>query len=174
MTGAWKAEEGYNQIIGKYRNFEELADADLTYLSEVFEPLGLTSRAENLIEMSQEIIEKFGGELPANFEKLIEINGVGRYTANAILCFSYKKKAPIADRNVKRIFERYFNYESDKPPYADNELWKLADILLPSDNYVEYNLSLLDFSAKVCTYTKPSCNNCPLFDSCIYIMKLEE
>mgnify|MGYP006284504187 CR=1 FL=1 len=174
QTGAWKAEKAFHQIIELYKSVEELSLANNSKLNEIIKPLGLTERSKLLVEISKDIINRFEGKIPDNYEQLISIKGVGQYTANAILCLAYEERHPLVDGSVKRVLQRVFGYDSSKPAYADKDLWQMAFNLLPYRSYRDYNLGLIDFGALVCKHLKPNCVDCPLKDLCYHQQKLQK
>ena len=166
LTGAWKAEGVYNKLIENYGTPEKMSMAKKTRLHKLFKSLGLYHRAELLINISNVIIDKFNSTIPTTYEELISIKGIGKYIANSVLCFAYSQKVPLVDGSVSRIFKRCLNYASERPAYADTELWELAGRFLPSANYREYNYGLLDLGALVCKHAKPHHEKCPLIKIC--------
>lgn len=162
LTGAWKAEAVYQRVIARYGSAEEMSRADVRELEEMIRPLGLVSRAKVLVNVSQDIVSRFNGQIPNDLTKLMSLKGVGRYTANAILCLGYGEKVPLVDESVKRVLTRCLHFESNKPAYLDNDLWVFAAELLPDKGIKEYNLGLLDLGAILCKYRLASCGNCPL------------
>jgi len=134
--------------------------------------LGLFYRADRLISISRQIIEMYNGVIPNKREELLAIRGIGNYTGNAILCFGYNKPYAIVDTNVIRVFERFFDFKSSsKRPHTDKKVWEFAQMLIPVNNYVDYNYGLLDFAAVVCRAKKPMCSNCLIYNMCCYNLK---
>ncbi len=166
-TGAWKAEDVYRSIIARFGTIKELSAGEITELKKLIEPLGLHNRAELLRDISIEIINRFDGKIPSNYNDLVSIHGIGPYIANSILCFGYNRKVPIVDESVKRIMSRCVGYQSKKKAYADNELWSLVSSYLPNKKYVEFNYGLIDIGATFCRQSKPSCKDCPLKELCM-------
>ncbi|MHA2371208.1 MAG: hypothetical protein ACXADX_20530, partial [Candidatus Hodarchaeales archaeon] len=103
-------------------------------------------------------------------DELMALEGIGRYTAGAILSFAFKKRAPIVDTNVERIIRRVFDLE-EAPENASTEkqLWRIAEELLPSEDrpqdIYDFNQAIMDLGAMICQ-TKPSCPVCPLRKLC--------
>lgn len=95
----------------------------------------------------------------------MELPFVGRYAANAVLCFAFGKRRPIVDRNVIRIYERVFDTDLH---YRSDETWQLAENVLPEENVQRFNLTLIDFAAQVCVARTPRCEVCLLTDICQY------
>lgn len=158
--------EVFNEFFSRYPSIKDLAKADLEDLEKIVKRLGLVKRAKFLKEIALKVVEVHKGEIPGD-ERLIKLKGVGRYTANAVLCFAFDKRAPIVDANVARVLRRYFGLKAEKPAYEDKNVWKLAEMILPEEGYREFNYGLLDISAKYCR-PKPLCTNCPLKSHCCY------
>lgn len=166
QTGAWKAKDVFMEIIDKFPDIQSLSEAKVENLNKKIEPLGLHKRSKRLVDIANEIIERYGGRVPKSYDELVKIKGIGKYTANAILCFSYGYKLPVVDGSVKRIFSRCLDYNSEKRAYADKEIWSLAESILPDKKFKKYNYALLDFGAKVCTHINPLCDSCQLLEIC--------
>jgi len=166
LTGAWKAEKVYNYIEEKYGSPKKMAVANLEDLQNHFKPLGLINRCNMLIDVANDIQNRFDGEVPRTYNKLISIKGIGQYTANSVLCFAYNKRLPLVDSSTQRIFKRCFSYKTKVQAYADKKLWKLAEDLLPYKKIKDFNLGLIDLGALVCRYNNPEHDKCPLKDIC--------
>lgn len=163
----------YLQFIKNYPTPQAVAESSAEAIFELISPLGLFYRAERIISISQTIVENFNGEVPSNLKTLMNLKGVGRYVASAVLCFGFNKPVAILDQNVIRILERVFGIISNKPrPHTDKLLWEAAEILVPSERYQEYNLALLDLSAPNCR-PRPQCEDCPLQSICTYFSHLQ-
>jgi len=171
LTGAWKAESVYNRIVADYGVPERMAIANLEELRKAFEPLGLHGRASLLVEISKELQSHFNGEVPNTYLELVSLKGIGHYIANAILCLAYGERVPLVDGSVSRIFCRCLGFSTNKPAYADKELWDIAGRLLPESDFREYNLGLLDIGALLCKYRKPCCTECPLARLCVALSR---
>jgi len=167
LTGAWKAEKAYRQIVAHYGTVRDMAMADASQLRPHFHGLGLVGRADTLVQIAKSISTEFGGQVPEDFDELVSIKGVGTYIANAVLCLAFGKSVPLVDGSVRRVFCRCLGYASGKPAYADKELWGHAHRMLPDGNVREYNLALLDLGALVCTHHKPAHEVCPIRSLCL-------
>jgi len=170
LTGAWKVARVYPTLIRQFGTPQAMANADVQELKTLLRPLGLYERALLLKTISGVLIEQFDEVVPNTYEELSALKGIGIYTANAILCLAYNKRVPLVDGSISRIFTRCFKYNSDKPAYADRQLWELADRFLPNYNHREYNLGLLDLGALICKYKNPNCLLCPISSVCIWKM----
>lgn len=174
LTGAWKAIQVYPTLIKQFGTPQAMANADIQELRALLQPLGLHKRASLLKAISGALIEQFNEVVPNTYDELITLNGIGTYTANAILCLAYNERVPLVDGSVLRVFHRCFGYSTHREAYADKELWHLAQELLPTNYYREYNLGLLDIGALICKHPKPVCSACPIIDTCIKAMKEPE
>ena len=174
LTGAWKAQRVYEQLVAKYGTAARMANADLAELARAFKPLGLVSRATLLVNIARELNDRFSGNVPKTYDELVSIKGIGRYTANAILCLAYNQRVPLVDESVSRIFRRCFGFSTNREAYADKELWHVAQELLPQRMYREYNLGLIDVGALVCKHTKQRCGDCPISWTCVYYTAEQE
>ena len=113
------------------------------------------------------IVNDFDGTVPRDVTLLLQLPGVGRYTAGAIASIAYDTPAPIVDGNVARVFARVFHLEQaiDSPP-VQKQLWSLAEVLVPSRSPGDFNQALMELGALVCTPKSPGCPVCPLRKQC--------
>jgi A/G-specific adenine glycosylase len=165
QTDAAKVLPIYERILERFPTAEAMVEADLKELELIMAPIGLYYRASRLKGLAQRLAEN---DLPESEEELLQLHGVGRYIARALLCFGRQQPLGILDTNVLRILERVFGIRSPRSrPHTDPSLWALVDHLVPPEDAKAYNLALLDLSALLCRPTKPKCEACPLA-SCQY------
>lgn len=168
-TNSRQVKNVFIDFIKKYPSILELSKAKREDVLDIIKPLGLLKRSESLINISQDLISNYDKNVPDNYNDLIKLKNIGRYTANTILCFAFKKKVPIVDVNVVRIFSRFFNFKSNKKSIVNDEkIWKLATDLLPDNNCDRYNFGLLDFTHEVCKNKIFNCNKCILNKGCYH------
>lgn len=153
-----------------YPSFSALADAHLVEIDEVIHPLGMEHRRARLLkELASQIVSECGGAVPTTEEDLLALPGVGRYVANAVLCFAGGKDAPLVDTNVIRVIQRVFSFKAKrKRVRSDPEVWEFVSSLIPLGKGKEFNLAILDFAAAVCTSRSPKCGSCPNNTMCDY------
>jgi len=161
----------YIEMIKKYPDIESLAKGKLTTLEKIIQPIGLIYRAKRLKAIAMQIVKEFNSKISNDESTLIELKGVGKYIARAILCFGFGDKVSIMDVNVGRIIIRFFGFEEPKRIRDSKELWEKADQLLPKSKYRDFSLYLLDFGSMICSKRKPVCNNCPLSRNCQFYQK---
>ena len=161
-------------VIPYYRNFLKtfptvcnLAKANLSKVLKVWEGLGYYSRARNLHRASQIVLNRFHGKIPDTLKDLLNLPGIGRSTAGAILSFAFHKEAPILDGNAKRVFSRLFTV-SGSPGERKTEqlLWNISESLIPRGHSNPFNQALMDLGSMLCTPKDPQCPLCPLRDLC--------
>lgn len=153
------------EFIEEYPTLEGLAEASREELIEILRPLGLYNyRADAFKEIAERAAD---GGLPENEDKLSDLPQVGPYVLNATLCFGFGEERPIMDTNVERIYGRVFG-DDGVDEYDDDELWELAERMLPEGQAQQYNLALLDFGYIICTHSSPLCEECFASEYCDY------
>ena len=157
----------YKKFMRRFPDIEALADAEMDEVNECWSGLGYYSRARNIHTAVKIILERYNGIFPQKFEEILELPGIGRTTAGAICSFAYGKNYPILDGNVKRVFTRFYGIkEWSGKPKVEKELWKIADMNLPSSDIEIYTQALMDLGSSLCSRGKPKCSECPLTKSC--------
>ena len=167
-TQAHRVVEPYLELIGRYPAIRDMAEADVTWLSEWFRPLGLVNRALGLVEAANTILEKHGGEVPKELGQIESLPGLGRYSACAVLCLAHAGAAPMIDESSGRLLRRLLGLSSTGPAYSDKDLFERARRLIPSDSSRRFNLGLLDIAAAYCHVGSPHCVQCPLRSLCVH------
>jgi len=164
----------FEKFIKRFPNIDALANAEEERVLELWSGLGYYARARNLHKTAIEISKSYDGKFPSSFDTLLTFPGIGRSTAGAISAFAFKKKKPILDGNVKRVFTRHFGImEWAGKLSVEKKLWEIASDNLPKTNkYIQtYTQALMDLGATVCKRSQPLCNNCPLQSECISFKK---
>ena len=138
-----------------------LAAAETVDVMDVIRPLGLTKRAQQLIDLGRVLDE--ASSFPDSIDALMELPGVGRYAAAATL------GRPTVDGTSARVYRRYFGWlDATEHKTVDDELWELANTVLPVDPDAVRNINwvVLDLAAEVCRPAHPRCVVCPLGSRC--------
>jgi len=157
----------YSKFMQRFPTIAALADATQDVVLQHWSGLGYYSRARNLHNAAQTIMDEHGGVFPQDFETIQSLSGIGRSTAAAIASFAFNQVQTILDGNVKRVLARHFAVEGwPGTPRIEKELWSLAESLLPETDMVAYTQGLMDLGATLCSRSKPQCLNCPLLESC--------
>jgi A/G-specific adenine glycosylase len=157
----------YRRWLERFPNFSALARASETQVLHVWEGLGYYARARNLHAAAREVMQHFGGEVPADLEKIRSLPGVGRYTAGAVASFAFDQAEPIVEANIARVLARLTKCEIPIDSAAGQaHLWSTARRLLPEGSARRHNSALIDLGATVCLPRKPRCSLCPVRDFC--------
>ncbi|NNC23875.1 A/G-specific adenine glycosylase [Salinisphaera sp. USBA-960] len=157
----------FNAFLARFPDVEALAAADVDAVMHAWSGLGYYARARNMHAAAGRIIERHGGELPRDFDALLELPGIGQSTAGAIVAQVWGDWAPILDGNAKRVLARLAAIE-DTPGTSryDNRLWQLARAYTPEKRITDYTQAIMDLGATVCVRRNPRCDVCPLADGC--------
>ena len=135
-------------------------------VADALKPVGLHRQRARAIKLAAKcLVSSFDGQIPNRYSKLIEIPGIGDYSAKAIQSFAFGQPVAIVDSNVERIIRRVFfnrlSQSADKGRVAT-----IAADLLPHSGHQEFNYALLDIGRTICRYKDPSCLDCPIWAYC--------
>ena len=157
----------FQRWMKSFPTLEKLARAREGKVIKHWEGLGYYSRARNLHKASRMVMQEFGGRVPENYEDLIRLPGIGRYTAGAILSIAFGQALPVLDGNVKRVLSRLFAIKSNGVPSAhESRLWDFSAQLVPAKRPGDFNQAMMELGATVCLPKKPMCLLCPIQKSC--------
>lgn len=144
----------------------EFANVNVDDLSKAIYPVGFyKNKAEQIIELSKVLVEKYDSKVPDTIEELIKFKGVGRKTANLVLSEGFNKPAICVDVHVHRIFNRLGYIKTKTPDESEVELRKK----LPKKHWIDINSLLVTHGQNVCKPIKPLCRICPIADYCLKI-----
>ncbi len=157
----------FERWMARWPSVADLAAASEDEVLSVWEGLGYYSRGRNLRRAAIELRDRFGGKVPADYESLRSLPGVGEYTANAVLAFAFDLAAPVVDGNVARVLTRIFDYREpiDSGP---GKIWlrSTADELQETDAGRAFNSAVMELGALVCRPRSPLCLSCPVRTWC--------
>lgn len=172
-TGAEQVLPVYRRFISTFPRLQDAAAAPTRKTRVILRPLGRVGRYKILRKAFRYLHEDLGGRLPASLDGLLDIPGVGPYTARAILVFAHRRRLGLFDPNIYRVLSRVFDLKSSKArAHADPAMWTAVDNLIPKGRGAEMNLAILDLASKVCTSKRPLHDECPLRDMCSYYRRL--
>lgn len=159
-------------FLERYSNVYALNNATLEELEEFLAPLGLSAqRGKQLKNLAQALVESHGGIVPNERDKLLQLPGIGEYTAGAVLSFAYRKPEAIVDTNVARIITRFYGIEPSRcEARRSPEIWERARELARQNSECsqKINWALLDLGALICRTRRPKCDECPLNSNCAF------
>lgn len=157
----------YLDFIATYPTVQDLAAAPPDEVLRHWQGLGYYSRARNLHQTAKYITQEYHGIFPTTYAELLQLKGIGPYTAAAIASFAYHEKVAVVDGNVFRVLARVFGLaENTASPAGKKAFQLLADSLIPADQPDIYNQAIMEFGAIQCTPVTPDCLFCPLQSRC--------
>lgn len=157
----------FERFIERFPDVRRLASAHQEEVMALWSGLGYYARARNLHRCAQLIVSSHGGEFPRSAATLATLPGIGRSTAAAIAAFAFGERAAILDGNVKRVLCRLFAIDGHPGQRAvEQQLWTLAESLLPAAELGRYTQAQMDLGALVCTRARPACGRCPFQHDC--------
>jgi A/G-specific adenine glycosylase len=159
--------EYFERFVAALPDVRQLAAADEQQVLRLWEGLGYYRRARQLHAAAKEIVARHRGQLPSDVASLVELPGIGRYTAGAIASIAFDRRAPILEANSIRLLSRLIGYDGDPSIAAGQRLlWQTAEEILPQKNVAEFNQALMELGSLVCTPAEPNCGQCPLSALC--------
>lgn len=157
----------YQKFMQRFSSLKKLASADIDEVLQYWQGLGYYARARNLHKTAMLIGEQYKGRFPRQLDLVLNLPGIGRSTAGAILSLSSGQKHAILDGNVKRVLARH---NAIREWTGNNKvlelLWDISEQHTPEARTRDYNQAMMDLGATLCTRSKPRCNDCPLQDDC--------
>tara|TARA_R110002072_G_scaffold281965_3_gene444661 strand:- start:2623 stop:3645 length:1023 start_codon:yes stop_codon:yes gene_type:complete len=162
----------YLKFISNYPTVQDLANANERDILNDWQGLGYYSRARNLHYSAKTICEKYNGIFPKTYQEIIELKGIGQYTASAISSFAFGEVKAVVDGNVYRLLSRVFDIEIAIDSTSGKKYFqKLADELINNKHPGEHNQAIMELGSLVCKPANPLCDECPLNDTCLAFSK---
>ncbi len=158
----------YLKFAANYPTVSDLASASEQQVLNDWQGLGYYSRARNLHQAAKDIRDKHEGHFPGTYEHILELKGVGEYTAAAIASFAFGLPHAVVDGNVFRVLSRVFDIDLPiDSTKGKKEFSALAQSLLPGTDSDSYNQGIMEFGALYCTPKNPDCSHCMLNTKCL-------
>ena len=159
----------YQRFLAALPDIPALAACGEEKLHKLWEGLGYYSRVRNMQKAAIQVMEEYDGRIPEDFETLLSLKGIGRYTAGAIASIAYGKKVPAVDGNVLRVYARLTENRGDIMKQSvrkavENELTER----MPKDRPGDFNQAMMELGAVVCVPNGAAkCEECPLGHFCL-------
>lgn len=158
----------YDNFIKQFPTLQSLAEAPDEAVFKVWEGLGYYSRCKNLLFTARYILNNLGGKFPETYENILQLKGIGPYTAAAISSFAYGLPHAVIDGNVFRVLSRFFGEAIPIDSAEGKELFtSLANKLLYKEDSAAFNQAIMDFGATVCKPQIPECKTCIFQKHCV-------
>ena len=150
-------------LFKRFRNAKELAEGNMEEVKQIIHSIGFYNvKAKRVIEVSQLIVKKFNGKVPNCIEKLLELPGVGRKTANCVLVYGFNKPAIPVDTHVHRISNRMGLVNTKTPEKTEAELSNIID----RKHWIKLNNTFVMYGQNICLPVTPNCKLCELKQMC--------
>lgn len=134
----------YNEWLSHFPTFKSLAEAKLQQVLKVWQGLGYNRRALALKRCAEIVAEKYKGKLPDDYEKVLDLPGIGPYTAGAVMAFAFNKPFPIIETNIRTVYIHF--YFGDKfGQIHDQELMPIIEKTMDTENAREWYYALMDY-----------------------------
>ncbi len=157
----------FTRWVARFPDTTAVADARQQEILKYWEGLGYYSRARNLHKAARIIVDDFAGEVPCDYDQLLQLPGIGSYTAAAIASVAGNRDVAVIDANVTRVYARLFDISVPaKEKKAKDRIAKIANELLPVGKSRLYNQALMELGGLVCTPKTPKCSLCILSGFC--------
>ncbi|MDL2324587.1 A/G-specific adenine glycosylase [Ruminococcaceae bacterium OttesenSCG-928-A16] len=157
----------YHRFITELPTIAALANCKEEKLHKLWQGLGYYNRVRNLQKAAKVVVAEYGGELPANYELLKKLPGIGEYTAGAIASIAFGLPQVAVDGNVLRVFSRLLASKADiAKPETKKVLSVQVQAQQPPQEAGDYNQALMELGALVCLPGTPNCEACPLAQLC--------
>ena len=156
------------ELFGTYPTAAALADARLEDVESIIRPLGFYHvKAEHIIAVARQIVERFGGQIPQTMEELTSLPGVGRKTANVVLGNAFRVPGFPVDTHVIRVTGR-LHWRDDwmKTSTTPERIEQEITGCFPESEWTDLSHRLIIFGRNICTSRSPECENCPLLPTC--------
>jgi A/G-specific adenine glycosylase len=161
QTQVARGQEYYERFLKAFPNIQSLAKSSWPSLLRVWRGLGYYQRAKNMRSAAQQIIQFHKGRFPKDRDSLLQLPGVGPYTADAILSFAFGEARPAVDTNIRRVISRFFGIPQQRVMEKAEKIFALQ-----SKSSRDLNQALMDIGATICKSKKALCQNCPLAQHC--------
>jgi A/G-specific adenine glycosylase len=158
----------YERFMALFPTIFDLAQADQERVLKAWEGLGYYSRAKNLQKAAQEICAVYQGRMPGELSKLLNLPGIGPYTAGAVLSIAFGAPVPAIDGNVHRVISRFLALDEDITKQKTKKTIEACVMALISQapRPDQFTQALMELGATVCGVSAPECRQCPWNESC--------
>jgi A/G-specific adenine glycosylase len=153
----------YLRFTETYPTIIDMANADDNEVFRIWQGLGYYNRCKNMLATARYIASELQGVFPDTYEGIIQLKGIGPYTASAIASFAYGLPCAVVDGNVYRVLSRYFGIADPIDSTGGKQRFAaLAQSRLHTTDSAGYNQAIMDLGATICKPQQPDCSSCPL------------
>lgn len=157
----------FYRFLEKYPDVKAFAAASEDEILKLWQGLGYYSRGRNMLKTARQVVEQYDGQFPEQYNQLIDLKGIGEYTAAAISSFAANEARAVVDGNVFRVLARYFGIDEPINSPAGKKLFQsIANEVLNHHHAGLHNQAIMEFGAILCKPKNPDCFNCPVREGC--------
>lgn len=157
----------FNRFAAAFPTVDDLAEASEDHVLKLWQGLGYYSRARNLHKAARVIVDEHNGRFPESYDEIIQLPGIGPYTAAAIASIAFGEEKAVVDGNVIRVISRLFGImEAVDAPSTRKVIESLVAELIQNQDPSDFNQGIMEFGALQCTPKQASCPTCPLQHHC--------
>ncbi len=159
-----RVNEVTRDLFQKYRSAADYAAADPEVFQEEIRSTGFfRNKTRSIVSFAQALLDRHGGTVPDSMERLVELPGIGRKTANVILGSGFgRNEGIVVDTHVKRVSGRLGLSAEEDPEKIERDLMELV----PRAEWSDFGLRMVQHGRYTCTARKPRCDGCPLEELC--------
>jgi A/G-specific adenine glycosylase len=161
QTGIDRVVPAYERFLARFPDPSSCAAAGVAEALRLWAGMGYNRRAVNLHRAAVAVVERHGGALPADLDALLDLPGVGPYTARAVLAFAFEQPVGVVETNVGRVLARWSGRA-----LGTKEAQAWADALVPTDRPWLWNQTVMELGETVCGRRRPDCPRCPVRQGC--------
>lgn len=157
----------FERFTAQFPTVQALAEADEETVLKAWQGLGYYARARNLHKAAQKMVAECGGRVPDDPARLLQMPGIGAYTAGAILSIAYGQKQPAVDGNATRVFARIDEmYDDVLKPKTIRAVTDIIRAMMPDGQAGPLTEAIMELGALVCLPQTPQCLACPVAGDC--------
>jgi A/G-specific adenine glycosylase len=152
----------YQRFLERFPGIQSLAQASEPEVMDAWSGLGYYSRARNMLRAARQIVEAHRS-FPQDFDTILKLPGIGRYTAGAICSIAFNQPYPVVDGNVRRVLTRLMGIRT---PVCESYYWEVMSAWLSRRAPSSFNQAMMELGAMICTPVQPQCPQCPVHEFC--------
>jgi A/G-specific adenine glycosylase len=157
----------YHRFLRSFPDIQSLANAEEAEVLKAWEGMGYYSRARNLHTAAKTVQSEYGGSIPRSFEGLLEMKGIGPYTAAAVSSIAFGEARAVVDGNAHRVISRIYGIPEPAGKTGPASLIRSkATALLDPEDPGTHNQAIMELGALICTPSRPACISCPVRGNC--------
>ncbi|MBK1791168.1 A/G-specific adenine glycosylase [Persicirhabdus sediminis] len=158
----------YANFLARFPDPISIADADEEEILKAWEGLGYYRRVRNLQNTARQIVTSHDNQFPTDHGQILDLPGVGPYTAGAVASFAFNQPEPIVDGNIARVLSRLFDFHGEVDSSAgQKQIWAWAGQLVHSKKARQWNSAIMELGQTYCSAKNPNCDGCPVWEFCL-------